>query len=101
MADFREQLEHLINWNSKESGSNTPDFLLAEYLTACLAAFDNAVTARDKWYGARRAPGIASQAEQQVDGALMYDEHGPAAPGDSPMSDEDRRQWARETRDGM
>lgn len=40
----------MINAHNAESGSNTPDFILAEYLTDCLDAFDRAVTARQKWY---------------------------------------------------
>lgn len=48
---FRKRLEHIINSESRENGSNTPDFLLADYLTDCLAVFDKTVTAREKWYG--------------------------------------------------
>lgn len=48
--DFRKELEILINKNSKENGSDTPDFILAEYLTQCLSAFDVAVIARTNWY---------------------------------------------------
>jgi len=48
---FREELEHLINRNSMENGSNTPDFLLAEYLTDCLLTFDKIVGERTKWMG--------------------------------------------------
>ena len=48
---LREDIQHAINCNSAENGSNTPDFLLAEYLTDCLAAFDKAVASREKWYG--------------------------------------------------
>ena len=51
---FRKELAALINRYSAENGSNTPDFLLAEYLTDCLDSFDRVVTAREKWYG--RAP---------------------------------------------
>lgn len=40
-----------INRCSAENGSNTPDFILAEYLTNCLAAFDAATARREKWYG--------------------------------------------------
>lgn len=47
---FREKLEHLINCHSKENGSNTPDFILAEYLDDSLAAFDKAVKRRSDWY---------------------------------------------------
>ena len=51
MTEFRKELETLINKKSKENGSDTPDFILAEYLTDCLTAFDKAVNARKKWYG--------------------------------------------------
>lgn len=47
---FREELEHLINRFSKENGSNTPDFILGEYLNDCLVAFDRAVNRRSSWY---------------------------------------------------
>jgi hypothetical protein len=50
MEDFREELEHLINSKSLENGSNTPDFLLAEYLVGCLKVFDSIVAQRDQYY---------------------------------------------------
>jgi len=49
--DFEKELEQLINKHSMENGSNTPDFLLAEYLRSCLVAFNVAVTKREEWYG--------------------------------------------------
>ena len=48
---FREQLASLLNRNSMENGSDTPDFILAEYLVRALESFDTAVNAREKWYG--------------------------------------------------
>lgn len=51
MSKFRKDLEVLINQNSKETGSNTPDFILADYLVDCLNAFDKAVVRRSEWYG--------------------------------------------------
>ncbi len=52
MSDsLRRKIEQAINSESAENGSATPDFILAEYLTDCLAAFDKAVIARGKWYG--------------------------------------------------
>jgi hypothetical protein len=39
-------IQHAINFHSAENGSNTPDFILAEYLLGCLAAFDKAVQMR-------------------------------------------------------
>jgi DNA-binding response OmpR family regulator len=55
--DFRKELEALINRHSLENGSNTPDFILADYMTECLDTFDRIVKAREKWHG--RKPTIA------------------------------------------
>lgn len=48
---LRSMVEQAINNVSAENGSNTPDFILAEYLLDCLAAFDKASRARERWYG--------------------------------------------------
>jgi hypothetical protein len=48
---FRREIEQAINRHSVENGCNTPDYILATYLSECLAAFDRAVNARDAWYG--------------------------------------------------
>jgi len=53
-TEFRAEIQTAINRCSAENGSNTPDFILAAYLISCLAAYDRAVTARERWYG--RAP---------------------------------------------
>ena len=50
MVEFRKALEDLINCHSKENGSNTPDFILADYLTDCLDVFDKTIKRREKWY---------------------------------------------------
>lgn len=63
MYDFRKELEHLINSRSMENGSHTPDFILADYLTDCLKAFDRAVTNRSKWYGQTPPDKIELKAE--------------------------------------
>lgn len=49
--EFKKELERLINCYSMENGSDTPDFILAEYLTDCLESYDDAVRSREKWYG--------------------------------------------------
>src|SRR5574343_30842 len=41
----------IINQHSRENASNTPDFILAEYLERCLITFEMASNAREKWYG--------------------------------------------------
>lgn len=48
---FRQELRDLINRYSKENGSNTPDFILAAYLSRCLENFDQTMSARRTWYG--------------------------------------------------
>ena len=53
---LREDIEHAINCNSGENASNTPDFILAQYLMACLAAWDTAVQQRETWYGRDARP---------------------------------------------
>ena len=50
-SEFRRELKGLINQFSMESGSDTPDFILAEYLCDCLQAFDKSVSRRGRWYG--------------------------------------------------
>jgi len=49
--NFRNELEHLLNRNSMENGSDTPDFILAEYLMGCIKVFDVALEKREEWYG--------------------------------------------------
>jgi len=48
--DLKERIREAINCASAESGSDTPDFILAEYLTDCLAAFDKATTRRTRYF---------------------------------------------------
>jgi hypothetical protein len=50
-GDFKKELESLINKYSKENDSNTPDFILAQYMSDSLGAFDKAVRSRESWYG--------------------------------------------------
>ncbi len=58
MTTFRKELECLINQHSMENGSDTPDFILAEYLTGCLSSFDKAVKRRQDWYYPGDAPSV-------------------------------------------
>jgi len=59
MNDFHKELENLINKHSKENGSDTPDFILAQYLVDCLEAFDKAVVDRTRWYRVPEEDSIA------------------------------------------
>ena len=51
MTDFERALIVLLNHHSQEGASNTPDFILAQYLIGCLDAFSQAVQQREAWYG--------------------------------------------------
>jgi hypothetical protein len=53
-------LSALLNSYSLENESNTPDFILAEYLIRCLDAYNVALTDRARWYGRMDMPGMGS-----------------------------------------
>jgi hypothetical protein len=55
--DFPSELESLINRYSQENASNTPDFILAQYMLGCLEAFNAAVKRREEWYGRWKGEG--------------------------------------------
>lgn len=48
---LRADLAAVLNRHSRENGSNTPDFILAQYLSNCLDAYDVAIGQRAQWYG--------------------------------------------------
>ena len=45
-----QKIAQVLNIHSRENGSDTPDFILAEYLTDCLAAWDKSCQSRKNWY---------------------------------------------------
>lgn len=59
---FEKELANLINKHSLENGSGTPDYILAQYLSACLKVFSTIVKAREDWYG------------RKTNGTFSYDE---------------------------
>jgi len=61
-VDLITEIRRAINRTNAEAGSDTPDFVLAEFLIACLAAFDTATASRGRWYGCHQRPGDALQA---------------------------------------
>ncbi len=69
---FRAALIELINRSSQENGSNTPDYILADYLLAALDAYNVATRVRDIWYhqkvcypGMMKTPMVSPQATPQ------------------------------------
>lgn len=71
---FEEELCSLLNRYSKENGSNTPDFILAEFLNKCLGIFGLATLERDRWYGTPREV-IDSTSSPQVEEKPKECEH--------------------------
>ncbi len=60
MTDFERELATAINKGCHENESNTPDFILAEYMKASLDAFNAGIKARDRWYGMQPHPGMTT-----------------------------------------
>ena len=58
---FAKDLEHLINKHSIESASNTPDFILAQYVLGCLEAFNCATQQRETWHGRDARPSMTKE----------------------------------------
>ena len=58
---FAQELQALINRHSQENASNTPDFILAAFLEACLAAWNQATLRREEWYGRHERPGRSGE----------------------------------------
>jgi hypothetical protein len=57
MKQFTKELGELINRHSLENQSDTPDYILAEYLTEILVSFNRASCKREQWYGRKTSPG--------------------------------------------
>lgn len=55
--DLETELKGILNKHSRENHSNTPDWILAEYMMFCLNAFECAVQKRAEWYGRMDRPG--------------------------------------------
>ena len=51
MNEFERELQELLNRYSKETESQTPDYILAHYIKYSLKAYNQAVNLREEWYG--------------------------------------------------
>lgn len=56
-TQFEADLGVLLNSHNMERMSNTPDFILARYLVACLRSFNYGTGERELWYGHSHEPG--------------------------------------------
>jgi hypothetical protein len=53
---LEDEMRRFLNQHSAENASNTPDFILAQYLIACLIAYNTATQQRETWYGRDARP---------------------------------------------
>jgi hypothetical protein len=51
IAKAEMNLTTLLNRYSRENGSNTPDYILAEHLVRCLDTWNATMAQRTAWYG--------------------------------------------------
>ena len=51
MSEFNDDLTFLLNKHSRENNSDTPDWILSEYMQHCLHAFEQATIHREQYYG--------------------------------------------------
>lgn len=65
MNRIQHELSSAVNHSSMENGSNTPDWIIGEFLTTMIGALDRAILQRDKWYGRMNAPGQSSEPEPE------------------------------------
>lgn len=63
MTKLEQEICVALNRNSAENASNTPDYILSQYLMACLAAWNQATQQRETWYGRDARPSVGMNAE--------------------------------------
>lgn len=49
------EFAEVINRNSGENESNTPDFIAGEFLVNCFESYNEACRQRDNWYGGKQS----------------------------------------------
>lgn len=65
-------IREALNEYNAEAGSNTPDYILARYLMACLNAFDHATKERARWAGQQvHVPLVNANAQSIGDASVL------------------------------
>lgn len=52
-AEIIKKFTRFVNENSLEKGSDTPDFMLAEYLFNCLQNYNDIMQRRERWWSCK------------------------------------------------
>jgi len=58
---FYRELTSLLNKYNKENDSNTPDYILINYILGCLRTFNHVISQRDSWHGVEDRVDIVSK----------------------------------------
>lgn len=61
MTDFEKDLSDVLNRHSQENMSNTPDNILAVFLSRCLCAWNEAVLHRERWHDRNARPTVTTK----------------------------------------
>lgn len=85
--ELRREIEQAINRCGAEAGSDTPDWVLAEFLLGCLSSFDKAVLARTAWHGDQGQSGAQPSAPIAAPQGWLV-ERVPQAPEGNPAPDQ-------------
>jgi len=48
--NLKREISSVLNKYSQENRSNTPDFILAEYMLGCLTVYENTISMRNNWF---------------------------------------------------
>ena len=64
--DLAKKIRFVLNCASREGCTDTPDFILAEYMLSALECFETACRDREKWYGRQ---------VKDINGELSYGEY--------------------------
>lgn len=73
MTGLESDIRDALNRHSGENVSNTPDWILAQYLLSCLAAWNVAINQREVWFG--RDPkrnGITTEKSKAILGPSVF-----------------------------
>ena len=63
---LQSDIKNILNKHYAENESDTPDFILAEYLIQCLGSFNKSTVKRDKWYRVRLEPTKVGQIKPNI-----------------------------------
>lgn len=84
MDSFKRELRNLINVHSKDGKNNTADFILADFMNACLNAYGEAVNRRDRFDQNDHATGPADLPPQLKEEYDPVDGPGPCPQPETP-----------------